>query len=613
MTRNWAICIGINDYYNLQPLQYAVQDAIAVRDFFLTTVKFEQVFYFADDSPPIQTPRGEMRSLPTFGNLKRFFRERFQQPFLEAGDNFWFFFAGHGELHEGHDYLMPIDVDPGNIAETALRVSDVTACLRNCGADNTILLLDACRSQGRRQGTGLGTEEQQGMVTIYSCSPREASYELEALGHGSFTHALLEGLTLQGANNCATVERLNLHLRYQVPSLNARYGKPKQTPYTAVEPLSKNYLILLPEQATVQDVLALKSEAQDAELNGQLDLAKQLWIRVLGASRADLQAITALERIALKRVRELSSPKPTPSVAGQRSQERASTPVVEFEVATLEITPGFFGLGAKLVRQTRQGRAEYRRESLGQEVTLDLMLIPSGTFTMGSPDGEGYKDEKPQHSVTISSFWMGKYPVTQSQWRTVSALPKIERDLDADPASFKGDHRPVEQVSWHDAVEFCQRLSKHTGREYRLPSEAEWEYACRSGTTTPFHVGPTIITELANYNGNDTYSNGLKGIYSEQTTEVGSFPANAFGLYDMHGNVWEWCLDHWHDTYQGSSTDGSAWVTGGDNARRVLRGGSWDSYPWHCRSAYRHWYGPGGRDFLFFGFRVVVSSVWALS
>ncbi|MBF2090176.1 MAG: SUMF1/EgtB/PvdO family nonheme iron enzyme [Synechococcales cyanobacterium K44_A2020_017] len=613
MNRNWAICIGINDYYNLQPLQYAVQDAIAVQDFFLTTVKFEQVFYFADDSPPIPTPRGEMRSLPTFGNLKRFFRERFQQPFLEAGDNFWFFFAGHGELHEGHDYLMPIDVDPGNIAETALRVSDVTACLRNCGADNTILLLDACRSQGRRQGTGLGTDEQQGMVTIYSCSPREASYELEALGHGSFTHALLEGLMLQGANNCATVERLNLYLRYQVPSLNARYGKPKQTPYTAVEPLSKNYLILLPEQATVQDVLTLKSEAQDAELNGQLDLAKQLWIRVLGASRADLQAITALERIALKRVRELSSPKPTPSVAGQRSQERASTPVVEFEVATLEITPGFFGLGAKLVRQTRQGRAEYRRESLGQEVTLDLMLIPSGTFTMGSPDGEGYKDEKPQHSVTISSFWMGKYPVTQSQWRTVSALPKIERDLDADPASFKGDHRPVEQVSWHDAVEFCQRLSKHTGREYRLPSEAEWEYACRSGTTTPFHVGPTIITELANYNGNDTYSNGLKGIYSEQTTEVGSFPANAFGLYDMHGNVWEWCLDHWHDTYQGSSTDGSAWVTGGDNARRVLRGGSWDSYPWHCRSAYRHWYGPGGRDFLFFGFRVVVSSVWALS
>ncbi len=388
MTRNWAICIGINDYYNLQPLQYAVQDAIAVRDFFLTTVKFEQVFYFADDSPPIQTPRGEMRSLPTFGNLKRFFRERFQAPFLEAGDNFWFFFAGHGELHEGHDYLMPIDVDPGNIAETALRVSDVTACLRNCGADNTILLLDACRSQGRRQGTGLGTEEQQGMVTIYACSPREASYELEALGHGSFTHALLEGLTLQGANNCATVERLNLHLRYQVPSLNARYGKPKQTPYTAVEPLSKNYLILLPEQATVQDVLTLKSEAQNAELNDQIDLAEQLWIRVLGASKVDRQAITALQRIAIKRGSLTVFPQPTnptPKTAGQRSQKPSSSPLVEFEVVTVD------DQGTVVNREQRQ--AEYRRESLGQGVTLDLMLIPSGTFTMGSPDLEVYNDK----------------------------------------------------------------------------------------------------------------------------------------------------------------------------------------------------------------------------
>ena len=607
MTRNWAICIGINDYYNLQPLQYAVQDAIAVRDFFLTTVKFEQVFYFADDSPPIQTPRGEMRSLPTFGNLKRFFRERFQAPFLEAGDNFWFFFAGHGELHEGHDYLMPIDVDPGNIAETALRVSDVTACLRNCGADNTILLLDACRSQGRRQGTGLGTEEQQGMVTIYACSPREASYELEALGHGSFTHALLEGLTLQGANNCATVERLNLHLRYQVPSLNARYGKPKQTPYTAVEPLSKNYLILLPEQATVQDVLTLKSEAQNAELNDQIDLAEQLWIRVLGASKVDRQAITALQRIAIKRGSLTVFPQPTnptPKTAGQRSQKPSSSPLVEFEVVTVD------DQGTVVNREQRQ--AEYRRESLGQGVTLDLMLIPSGTFTMGSPDGEGYKDEKPQHSGTILSFWMGKYPVTQSQWRAVSALPKIERDLDVNRASFKGDNRPVEQVSWRDAVEFCQRLSKHTGREYRLPSEAEWEYACRSGTTTPFHVGPTITTELANYDGNRTYGNGLKGDYRKQTTEVGSFPANAFGLYDMHGNVWEWCLDHWHDTYQGAPTDGSAWVTSDNDALRVLRGGSWINIPGSCRSACRYNAVPVARGY-YLGFRVVCSVARPLS
>lgn len=207
MSKNWAICIGINEYYNLQPLKYAVQDALSIRDFFWDEVKFEQVYYFSDNSPRIETPRGLMRSEPTYANLKRFFRERFQQPFLSVGDNFWFFFAGHGDLHEGRDYLMPIDVDPENLEETALPISDITAYFRNCGADNTVLLLDACRSQGRRRGQGFGAEEQQGVVTIYSCSPRESSYEIQDLQHGAFTYALLEGFRLQGANSCATVER----------------------------------------------------------------------------------------------------------------------------------------------------------------------------------------------------------------------------------------------------------------------------------------------------------------------------------------------------------------------------------------------------------------------
>lgn len=271
MARNWAITIGINEYYNLKSLEYAVQDATSIRDFFDSNGQFEQVYYFADGAPPIETPRGSMRSQPTFANLKRFFRERFQKPFLTLGDTFWFFFAGHGEFHEGHDYLMPLDVDPGNLEETALRISDITAYLRNCGADNTVMLLDACRSQGRRQGLGLGTEEQQGIITVYSCSPRESSYEIEPLKHGSFTYALLEGFAIQGANNCATVERLDQYLRYRVPALNAAHKKPIQTPYTAVEPLSKNHLILLPQKATLlQDVLALKADAQEAELENTL-------------------------------------------------------------------------------------------------------------------------------------------------------------------------------------------------------------------------------------------------------------------------------------------------------------------------------------------------------
>ncbi|MFM7326286.1 MAG: formylglycine-generating enzyme family protein, partial [Nodosilinea sp.] len=194
---------------------------------------------------------------------------------------------------------------------------------------------------------------------------------------------------------------------------------------------------------------------------------------------------------------------------------------------------------------------------------LEMVAIPAGTFLMGSPEDEvdRYDAEGPQHEVRVASFFMAKYPITQAQWRQVAQLERVNRDLDPDPAYFKGDNRPVEQVSWHEATEFCARLSRLSGREYRLPSEAEWEYACRAGTPTPFHFGETITTDLANYNGNNTYNQGPKGIYREETTEVGSFAPNPFGLYDMHGNVWEWCQDHWHDNYaEDPPRDGSAWL-----------------------------------------------------
>ncbi|MFM7326394.1 MAG: formylglycine-generating enzyme family protein, partial [Nodosilinea sp.] len=197
-----------------------------------------------------------------------------------------------------------------------------------------------------------------------------------------------------------------------------------------------------------------------------------------------------------------------------------------------------------------------------------------------------------------------KYPITQAQWRAVASLPTVKIDLDPDPSNFKGDKRPVEQVNWHEAMEFCDRLSKKLGQPYTLPSEAQWEYACRAGTTTPFHFGETITTDLANYYGNETFGSGPKGVFRQETTEVGSFPPNSFGLYDLHGNVWEWCLDHWHDSYNGAPADGTAWVTGGDSNYRIRRGGSWYYYPRTCRSASRNYYGPGHRD-AFNGFRVV--------
>jgi formylglycine-generating enzyme required for sulfatase activity len=248
-------------------------------------------------------------------------------------------------------------------------------------------------------------------------------------------------------------------------------------------------------------------------------------------------------------------------------------------------------------------------------IGLEMVAIPGDTFIMGSSpeELEHKKNESPQHSVKVQPFFMGKYPVTQAQWRFVAKLPQMNKELDPNPSNFKGDNRPVEQVSWEDAVEFCLRLSQYTGRTYSLPSEAEWEYACRAGTTTPFHFGETITTDLANYDGNYAYGQESEGVYREETTAVGSFGvANNFGLYDMHGNVWEWCLDDWHDNYKGAPTDGSPWFNSDDklsdkSGRAVMRGGSWINDPQNCRSASRDDDTWGGRVLIYnpFGFRVV--------
>ncbi len=242
------------------------------------------------------------------------------------------------------------------------------------------------------------------------------------------------------------------------------------------------------------------------------------------------------------------------------------------------------------ITNSKRHQAKYQTIDLGNGVTLEMVHIPGGTFLMGSPENEGYDTERPQHRVTIKPFYMGKYPVTQSQWQAV---------MGNNPSYYKGENRPVENISWHDAVEFFQRLSKITGIQFHLPSEAQWEYACRAGTTTPFYLGETITTDFANYDGNYTYAKGPKGIYRRQTTDVGSFPPNAFGLYDMHGNVWEWCADVWHGNYKGAPTDGSVWeiekkgilaklFKGGEDPNfRLLRGGSFGLDPYNCRTVGR--------------------------
>ena len=268
---------------------------------------------------------------------------------------------------------------------------------------------------------------------------------------------------------------------------------------------------------------------------------------------------------------------------------------VDFETAQVKRENRLLGLGSEWKIDRRQattwGYTEILTSDSKAEIGLDMVAISGGSFLMGAPTSEsGSRDrERPQHQVTLQPFYLGRYPITQAQWQEVATYPKIDRDLKSAPSTFTGDNLPVEKVSWDNAQEFCQRLSAKTGNNYCLPSEAQWEYACRAGSTTPFHYGETITPKLANYYTDKSYQGSPTTKNRGRTTEVGSFPANEWGLHDMHGNVWEWCEDDWHDNYHGAPTDGIAWVKSDrSNTTKLLRGGSWVNIPRNCRAAIRY-------------------------
>ncbi|MBS9771957.1 MAG: SUMF1/EgtB/PvdO family nonheme iron enzyme [Trichodesmium erythraeum GBRTRLIN201] len=625
--QNIAITIGVQEYEFLTPLKYAANDAKKMRDFLLDEADFDDVFYLSDNSPKINGAS----TRPTRSRLELVLEDEVKKLSLKTGDNLWFFFSGHGHRENNNiDYLIPID-GHSNVERSGISVDYIIQQLQKSGADNIVLILDACRnkSDGGKGGEGLGRQTEQearekGIVTIFSCSPNERSWELEELQQGVFTYALLEGLGSKGQK--ATAERLNEYLKYRVQELAQKEGK-RQTPRIIADPIEKSHLILMPKYATKTDVSTLKIDAYRAQTNGDFNWAEQLWIRVLEVG-LDLEAVKALQKIAVDRFRsqlvstpqldlgyfqnlpvsETQQPRSTEVLEGSNIQtslqsQRKLEPNSQIKTKSQPkitihtfATPKVNRKGEIISRS--EGEAEVMIENLGNGVTLEMVKIPGGSFLMGSPETEAQRsdNEGPQHHVDVPEFWMGKYVVTQQQWQAI---------MGNDPSKFKGKNRPVECVSWNNATEFCQKLSKKTGRDYRLPSEAEWEYACRAGTTTPFYFGETITGELANYRASETYADEPKGEYREQTTPVGEFPPNAFGLYDMHGNVWEWCQDVVHSNYDGAPVDGSAWVNGGDSSGRVLRGGSWLNYPGWCRSASRGYYVSVVVVSSNFGFRLV--------
>ncbi|AUB43919.1 Formylglycine-generating enzyme, required for sulfatase activity, containings SUMF1/FGE domain (plasmid) [Nostoc flagelliforme CCNUN1] len=358
------------------------------------------------------------------------------------------------------------------------------------------------------------------------------------------------------------------------------------------------------EQANQQcQKLLATLQQRESDLTGLLSQSDQL-----NHELSDLRG-------QLEQTNQLQVQSPTPEIIEAESQGQTLLELEQSQITTalpIKVQTLIF----QVVTVDTQGQlancygseAHYFQEEL-ENVALDMIILPGGVFWMGSQEAEQGREshEEPQHQVTIEPFCMGRFTITQAQWRAIANLPTIHRSLDPEPAHTKGENQPVEQVSWHDAIEFCARLTKLTRRDYRLPSEAEWEYACRARTTTPFHFGETITPELANYDGNYIYNLEPVGQYRQRTVPVGSFQvANAFGLCDMHGNVWEWCADAWHDNYQEGPCDGSVWEQA-ELQHRLLRGGSWYCLPSLCRAAQRHWdkadHGGSG-----IGFRVVCSS-----
>ena len=320
--------------------------------------------------------------------------------------------------------------------------------------------------------------------------------------------------------------------------------------------------------------------------------SKQIGFRVVAADADQVSPATPMS--------ETKSAEGTGNRPGAGSKETkgpGGLPLIAYDFDTVRVDLH----GA--IENRRKGQARYYVENL-KGTRIEMVMVPSGSFKMGRAEDDR---EKPVHQVMVPSFYMGKYEVTQAQWRAVAKLPRVRRSLVPDPSHFKGDNLPLDSVSWHEAIEFCARLSRATGRRYCLPTEAEWEYACRGGATSEFAFGDNITPDLVNYDGRFSLGSAPKGEFRKQTIPVGSLGvANGFGLYDMDGNVREWCLDRWHENYRGAPRDGRAWLARGTPDSRVTRGGSWDLPAHMCRAGDRNWCPSDSCRLNVFGFRIVL-------
>ena len=438
-----------------------------------------------------------------------------------------------------------------------ISIDEVLVAFKLSAAKHRILLADCCRNDpnvARSFGSSLTLNQVPANTAIlFACSRGQKAFEHSEWGHGALTKCLLEALPKEAALGRTSMGNIAAIVAPQVEALTRgklQGGQQAQIPH------------LLLTGTNVDLMLVSRG----------------------GAARPPL-------------------PGANPAMNAPRTPPSPPTSVVP----KLLLAP-FTATDAQMAQRAWASHKGIEPIFTNQQ-GMRLTLIPPGEFQMGSPAGEADRyDDETQHRVRITEpFLLGVYEVTQAEWEKVMGSNPSwfsQAGGGADRVSGQNTSRfPVETVSWEDSTEFCRRLSVREGRTYRLPTEAEWEYACRAGTTTPFHFGSTLNGTQANVDGNYPYGTSEKGPYLQRTTQVGSYSANAFGLYDMTGNVYEWCQDGYDETFYGKSPVDNP-SNNPKEGVRVLRGGSWYYIARNSRSAVRYWNTPSNRD-DYIGLRVV--------
>ena len=497
------------------------------------------------------------------------------------------YYAGHGASDSAINYLIPVDVksaEEGDLWDRSLRVTEIVRKLKaEAGNATHFVVLDACRNTLKLRKAGskavvqsrglIRVTEEAGMLIAYATAEGELASDV-GVGAGPYARVLAEEIVKPGVEAVTMFRNVQRRVRAAI----------RQEPHLQFSALGDVYLAgakpgaILPPPPQLSEVERAWAAVKDSTS-----------VAVLEAFRRQYGAANAVyDRLAEARIDELKRQQLAMLKAEEdkrRAEAEKRRAEEERKRAEADLPPG------RVFRDC--------------DVCPEMVVVPAGSFMMGSPPGEeGRADsEGPQRKVTIARpFAVGKFEVTFAEWDACVAAGGCKHNP-GDQGWGRGK-RPVIDVSWDDITkEYLPWLSRKTGKSYRLLSEAEWEYVARAGTTTPFSTGRTITPKQANFAGNYTYGGSAKGVYRSKTIEVGSFPPNAFGLYDMHGNVWEWVQDCWNGSYTGAPSDGSAWTTG-DCGRRVLRGGSWFLDPQVLRSASRGRLTPDDRGNKGGGFRV---------